>query len=133
MNRLRTMLALGLLVGGSGCAALNRGAGSHPIAERAAVAPQGETAIDPFHPPAETPSARISRYFPGLTRATASIAPASDGLRRGSRPESAHDRDREAVPRPGHDLRGGPDDETATASVSPASRRAKRPRAVESA
>src|SRR4051812_47759022 len=79
MNRVRTVLAVGLLAGGSGCAAFQRPPAVQAPQGPSAIAEASSGLIDPFHPPVEPPSARIARYFPGLSRPAPSIESMRNG------------------------------------------------------
>ena len=86
MTPVRTILAAGLVAGLSGCANLSPGLSFRPATERAKL-DRGEVADAPpdlFHRTAETPTARLARYFPGLNR-TEKLAPPTP--RRATNPE----------------------------------------------
>ena len=87
MKPVRMMLAASLVAGLSGCSNLHQSLMFRPATDRATVA-GGEVDSGPpdlFHRPSETPSARMSRYFPGLTRSDRPAkSPTSEGVSRGS-------------------------------------------------
>lgn len=87
MKPVRMMLAASLVAGLSGCSNLHQSLMFRPATDRATVA-RGEVDSGPpdlFHRPSETASARMSRYFPGLTRwDRPAKSPTSEGVSRGS-------------------------------------------------
>ena len=118
MTPVRMLLAVGLLAIGGGCTSLQHGTLFRPTTEPVARPKADvEPSSDIFHQEPEISTARMSRYFPMLSRAP-KPAPASSSeswLRRVSRNPELR-----AVPRPESRV----EEETATAYAPPA--RAKR-------
>ncbi len=108
MSGIRNILAVGLLMGGTGCANLQRSSMLQPPHQHDHAVADGP--IDPFHPPVEPTGTRMSRFFPGLARHESSSPAVVESLRRGDHAPSDTDRDLRAVPRPEPDF-----DESASA------------------
>ena len=124
MKPVRRVLAAGLVAGLTGCSNLHQNLMFRPVTDRATIARDDSESGPPdlFHRPSETPTERLARYFPGLTRSEkATTPPTSEGTWRGHGNPNLR-----AVPRD-----ATTDDETTTAAGRPRSRRSPSIRPVE--